>query len=87
MTDPATATAEEEDGYEMRIRVLLRKRPMSNREASDAAQIDVIQPLDFGDHGRVLVHQPKTKLDLAKEVETTAFAFDNVFDEHGKESF
>jgi len=82
MTDPATATAEEEDGYEMRIRVLLRKRPMSNREASDAAQIDVIQPLDFGDHGRVLVHQPKTKLDLAKEVETTAFAFDNVFDEH-----
>ena len=34
-----------------------------------------------GDYGRVLIHQPKTKLDLTKEVETTSFAFDNAFDE------
>ncbi len=66
---------------EMRIRVIVRKRPMSKRESSDGAEIDVIQPLVYRDHGRVLVHQPKTKLDLAKEVETTCFAFDNTFDE------
>ncbi|KAL7552092.1 hypothetical protein ACHAWF_015307 [Thalassiosira exigua] len=65
----------------MRIRVILRKRPMSGREASDGGEVDVIQPLDYDDHGRVLVHQPKTRLDLTKEVETSSFAFDNVFDE------
>ena len=71
---------EEDDEYEMRIRVIVRKRPMSGREASES-QVDVIHPLDYDDYGRVLVHQPKTKLDLTKEVETTSFAFDNVFNE------
>ena len=37
--------------------------------------------LDYNDHGRVLVYQPKTKLDLTKEVEVSKFAFDNVYDE------
>lgn len=72
---------EDDDLYEMRIRVIVRKRPMSPRESSDGSEVDVIQPLDYGGYGKVLVHQPKTKLDLAREVETTAFAFDNVFDE------
>ena len=73
---------EEDDEYEMRIRVIVRKRPMSKKEASDGGEVDVIHPLDYDDYGRILVHQPKTKLDLTKEVETTSFAFDNVFDEH-----
>jgi hypothetical protein len=73
---------EENDGeHEMRIRVIVRKRPMSNRESVDASDIDAVQSLDYDDFGRILVHQPKVRLDLAKEVETTSFAFDNVFDE------
>ena len=73
---------EEDDAdYEMRIRVIVRKRPMSNRESSDGSDVDAVQPLDYDDYGKVLVHQPKTKLDMTKEVEMTSFAFDNVFDE------
>jgi hypothetical protein len=72
---------QEDEDYEMRIRVIVRKRPMSKRESFEHGDVDVIHPLDYTDHGRILVYQPKTKLDLAKEVETTSFAFDNVFDE------
>ncbi len=73
---------EEDDAeYEMRIRVIVRKRPMSNRESSGGSDVDAVQSLDYDDYGKVLVHQPKTKLDMTKEVETTSFAFDNVFDE------
>jgi hypothetical protein len=72
---------QEDEDYEMRIRVIVRKRPMSKREALEMGDVDVIHPLDYTDHGRILVYQPKTKLDLAKEVETTSFAFDNVFGE------
>ncbi|KAL3791870.1 hypothetical protein HJC23_010730 [Cyclotella cryptica] len=71
----------EDDDYEMRIRVIVRKRPMSKNEAAEIGDVDVIHPLDYVDYGRILVYQPKTKLDLAKEVETTSFAFDNVFNE------
>jgi len=67
--------------YEMRIRVVVRKRPMSKWEAAQSGDVDVIHPLDYDDHGRVLVYQPKTKLDLTKEVEVAKFAFDNVYDE------
>ena len=67
--------------YEMRIRVVVRKRPMSKREAAQSGDVDVIHPLEYEDHGRVLVYQPKTKLDLTKEVEVSKFAFDNVYDE------
>ena len=67
--------------YEMRIRVVVRKRPMSKREAAQVGDVDVIHPLDYDDYGRVLVYQPKTKLDLTKEVEVSKFAFDNVYDE------
>lgn len=71
----------DDDEYEMRIRVIVRKRPMSGREAADGSEVDVIHCLEYDDeYGRILVHQPKTKLDLTKEVESTSFAFDNVFD-------
>lgn len=70
-----------DEDYEMRIRVVVRKRPMSKREAAQSGDVDVIHPLDYDDHGRVLVYQPKTKLDLTKEVEVAKFAFDNVYDE------
>ena len=63
---------------EMRIRVLIRKRPKSPFEVLD---VDIIQSLDFNGYGRVLVYQPKTRVDLTKQVETFPFAFDNVFSE------
>ena len=67
--------------FDMRIRVIVRKRPVSNAEASLSGGIDVIHPLDYGDYGRVLVYQPKTRVDLTKEIETIPFAYDNVYDE------
>lgn len=67
--------------YDMRIRVIVRKRPMSTSDATRSGGIDVIHPLDYDEYGRVLVYQPKTRVDLTKEVETVPFAYDNVFDE------
>ena len=66
------------DDEEMRIRVLIRKRPKSPFEVLD---VDIIQSLDYNGYGRVLVYQPKTRVDLTKQVETFPFAFDNVFGE------
>ena len=66
------------DDEEMRIRVLIRKRPKSSSESPD---VDIIQPLDYHGYGRVLVYQPKTRVDLTKQVDTFPFAFDNVFGE------
>ena len=70
-----------DDDEEMRIRVLIRKRPMSSSEARSDKEVDVIHPLDYDQYGRVLVYQPKTRVDLTREIETIPFAFDNVFDE------
>eukprot|EP00980_Cylindrotheca_fusiformis_P004793 scaffold1028_cov135-Cylindrotheca_fusiformis.AAC.3 len=67
--------------YDMRIRVIVRKRPLSTSELTRSGGIDVIHPLDYGEYGRVLVYQPKTRVDLTKEVETVPFSYDNVFDE------
>ena len=67
--------------YDMRIRVIVRKRPLSKSEASASGSLDVIHPLDYNEYGKVLVYQPKTRVDLTKEVETVPFAYDNVYDE------
>jgi len=67
---------------EMRIRVVVRKRPMSRKEAAQVDDADVIHPLKYNDYGRILVYQPKTRVDLTREVETLPFAFDNVFTEN-----
>lgn len=66
--------------YDMRIKVIVRKRPL-NKSESLTGGIDIIHPLDYGSYGKTLVYQPKTRVDLTKEVETVPFAFDNVFDE------
>ncbi|KAL7580840.1 hypothetical protein ACA910_001113 [Epithemia clementina (nom. ined.)] len=77
-TLPPADEIEEDD---MRIRVVIRKRPMSKNELVAANSVDVIHPLDYQTHGRILVYQPKTRVDLTKEIETVPFSFDNVFDE------
>lgn len=72
---------EQDDNEEMRIRVIVRKRPMSKSESKATKEVDVIHPLDYDGYGRILVYQPKTRVDLTREIETVPFAFDNVFDE------
>lgn len=71
---------------EMRIRVVVRKRPMSKKEALKKDEVDIIHPLRYPDYGKILVYQPKTRVDLTKEVEALPFAFDNVFDEDSNNS-
>lgn len=78
--DQVGDASEYHEYYDMRIKVVVRKRPMSKSEAFSGG-IDIIHPLDFGSYGKTLVYQPKTRVDLTKEVETVPFAYDNVFDE------
>lgn len=78
--DQVGDASEYHEYYDMRIKVIVRKRPMSKSEAFSGG-IDIIHPLDFGSYGKTLVYQPKTRVDLTKEVETVPFAYDNVFDE------
>jgi hypothetical protein len=54
---------------------------MSRSEIAAAGDVDVIHPLDYGNYGKVMVYNPKTRVDLTKSIETLPFAFDNVFDE------
>ena len=62
----------------MRIRVSVRKRPLSLKEKA-TGEVDVLQVA--GGKGRVIVHQPKTRVDLEKVVESGVFEFDNGFGE------
>jgi hypothetical protein len=68
---------------EMRIRVIVRKRPMTTSESNinNSGDIDIIHPLDYNTYGRILVYQPKTRVDLTKQIDIVPFAFDNVFNE------
>ena len=76
----------DEDIDDMRIRVVVRKRPMSRSEAAKKDDIDVIHPLEYSSYGKIMVYQPKTRVDLTKEVESIPFAFDNTFDETANNS-
>jgi len=58
---------------EMKIRVVVRKRP--------ATQTDVVHTMNHGSFGRLLVYNPVTKVDLTKTVESLPFCYDNVFDQ------
>ena len=62
---------------DMAIRVVVRKRPLSGTEMSKGDR-DV---LEIRSAGQVLVHEPKTKVDLTKVVETQEFFFDDAFEE------
>lgn len=65
---------------DMRIRVVVRKRPMSKTERLKGG-IDIIHPLDCGDYGKIIVYNPKTSVDLTKGIDQIKFVFDDVFDE------
>jgi hypothetical protein len=61
---------------DMAIRVVVRKRPISRSEQGKN-EIDVLEVFP---RGKVLVHEPKTKVDLTKIIETQEFIFDDAFD-------
>ncbi|KAK9904909.1 hypothetical protein WJX75_005265 [Coccomyxa subellipsoidea] len=61
-----------------KIRVVVRKRPLNSKESErgedDAIEADMME-------SRLVVHEPRVKVDLTKYVEHHAFAFDDVLDE------
>ncbi|ESN99508.1 hypothetical protein HELRODRAFT_192839 [Helobdella robusta] len=59
------------------ICVCLRKRPLNKKEL-DRREVDVIT---VPNKNSVIVHEPKTKVDLTKYVENQNFRFDYSFDE------
>ena len=62
-----------------RVAVMVRKRPLFDREATRGKQIDVITSLPR--RGRLAVHEPKTTVDCSKRVESSVFEFDESFGE------
>mmetsp|Transcript_46280 Transcript_46280/g.128775 ORF Transcript_46280/g.128775 Transcript_46280/m.128775 type:complete len:744 (-) Transcript_46280:114-2345(-) len=71
-SEPGTSKASRNS----RLAVVVRKRPMNNREAQ-AQQQDVL----FCRHNTVMVREPKLKVDLTRYVEEHNFLFDQAFDE------
>jgi hypothetical protein len=61
---------------DMAIRVVVRKRPISKKELANGDR-DV---MEVGRRGKVLIHEPKTKVDLTKIIETQEFRFDDAFE-------
>lgn len=59
-----------------KIRVVVRKRPLSKKE-SKGRELDVVQTVS---DQTLLVHEPKQKVDLTRYTETHDFTFDEVFD-------
>lgn len=61
-----------------RITVVVRKRPLGKAEGlrGEADIVDCLQ-----ETGRVLVHEPRTRVDLTKEVAEHRFCFDGAFGE------
>ena len=61
-----------------RVAVMVRKRPLFERETTRGKQVDVVTALPMG---RLAVHEPKTSVDCSKRVESSVFEFDDLFGE------
>lgn len=60
------------------IIVCVRKRPLNKKEMSKR-EVDVIT---VPTSDQMIVHEPKTKVDLTKYLDNQIFRFDYTFDEH-----
>ena len=60
-----------------KIRVVVRKRPLSRKEKA-REDVDIV---DMNEDNRVYLHEPRVKVDMTRYVETHEFAFDNAFDD------
>jgi hypothetical protein len=67
---------EVEEVQDMAIRVIVKKRPLNRLDGKGDKDV-----LDIRARGHVIVHEPKTKVDLTKVVESTEFFFDDAFTE------
>ncbi|KAI8614128.1 P-loop containing nucleoside triphosphate hydrolase protein [Chytriomyces sp. MP71] len=64
-----------------RIKVVLRKRPLSKKElAKNAYDIATTRTGSFP-NSHVYIHEPKARVDTSKYIETHSFVFDHTFDE------
>jgi len=63
--------------HDHQISVCVRKRPLSNKEIKKK-EVDVICTPN---QNQVIVHEPKTKVDLTKYLDNQHFRFDYAFDE------
>ena len=63
-----------------RLQVVVRKRPLSGREA-ERGRRDVLDMQADAEGAWVIVHEPKTKVDLTAYIETHNFRFDGAFGE------
>ena len=61
-----------------RVAVMVRKRPLFERETTRGKQVDVVTALPMG---RLAVHETKTSVDCSKRVESSVFEFDDSFGE------
>lgn len=68
---------EHDDVHEHQITVCVRKRPLNDKEMN-RKEIDVIT---VPSRDRIIVHEPKQKVDLTKYLDNQHFRFDYVFDE------
>ena len=68
----------EESEATPKIKVLIRKRPLSKRELQKA-DMDII---DIRDPQSIIVRENKTKVDLTKYMEEHNFVFDGAFDQY-----
>jgi kinesin family protein 2/24 len=59
-----------------KIRVVVRKRPMSRKEKS-RGDVDVIEIKNR----ELILHEPRVKVDMTRYVESHSFAFDETFDD------
>lgn len=72
---PAPPVSDFEPIQDMAIRVVVRKRPISKKEL-ERGEKDV---MDVVRGGQVVIHEPKTKVDLTKLIEDQSFVFDDAF--------
>ncbi len=63
---------------DMAIRVVVRKRPLSRQELNTGEK-DVMEVQ--ANATEILIHEPKTRVDLTKVIETSSFTFDGAFHE------
>lgn len=61
------------------LRVVVRKRPLSNHEVNHKGDRDIIE---IGDMGALVVRDIKVKVDLTKVIQSIPFQFDDAFADH-----
>ncbi|KAJ3132727.1 hypothetical protein HK100_005078 [Physocladia obscura] len=73
---------DDETTLNSRIRVCVRKKPMSKKAIANKAYDVATTSIAQYPHSNIYIHEPKTRLDQSKFIETHKFLMDLSFDEH-----